>query len=208
MLLTTHLAESNEEMEMFRHGRGRLFELLESLGRSMDDCGAGKTPLAVMLEREAINDRWIVVHLNELTEEDLVRLESGPRFHIAHCPRSSRYFRHRPFAMQKLRELRFNICLGTDSLASNSSLNLFAEMQTVRDDHRWLEPERILEMVTSNSAHALDQKDALGKIRHGFQADLIALPIKNGRRDIFEKIIAWSEPVPWMLVSGVPRPLA
>ena len=110
--------------------------------------------------------------------------------------------------MQELRELRFNICLGTDSLASNSSLNLFAEMQTVRDDHRWLEPERILEMVTSNSAHALDQKDALGKIRHGFQADLIALPIKNGRRDIFEKIIAWSEPVPWMLVSGVPRPLA
>jgi len=110
--------------------------------------------------------------------------------------------------MQELRELRFNICLGTDSLASNSSLSLFAEMQTVRDAHRWLEPERILEMVTSNSAHALDQKDALGKIRHGFQADLIALPIKNGRRDIFEKIIAWSEPVPWMLVAGVPRPLA
>ena len=208
MLLTTHLAESNEEMEMFRHGRGRLFELLESLGRPMDDCGAGKTPLAVMLEREAINDRWIVVHLNELAEEDLVRLESGPRFHIAHCPRSSRYFQHRPFAMQELRDLRFNICLGTDSLASNSSLSLFAEMQTVRDAHRWLEPERILEMVTSNSARALDQEDVLGKIRPGFQADLIALPIENGRRDIFEKIIAWSEPVPWMLVAGVPRPLA
>jgi len=208
MLLTTHLAESAEEMEMFHDGRGPLFELLQSLGRPMDDCGAGKTPLAVMLEREAINDRWIVVHLNELAEEDLVRLESGPRFHIAHCPRSSRYFQHRPFAMQELRELRFNICLGTDSLASNSSLSLFAEMQTVRDAHRWLEPERILEMVTSNSARALDQENALGKIRAGFQADLIALPIEDGRGDIFEKIISWSEPVPWMLVRGIPVPPA
>jgi cytosine/adenosine deaminase-related metal-dependent hydrolase len=63
-------------------------------------------------------------------------------------------------------------------------------------------------MVTSNSARALNQKDVLGKIRAGFQADLIALPIKNGSKDIFEKVIAWSEPVPWMLVAGVPMPLA
>jgi cytosine/adenosine deaminase-related metal-dependent hydrolase len=208
MLLTTHLAESDEETEMFRDGEGRLFELLQSLGRPMKDCGAGKTPLAVMLEREVINDRWIVVHLNELSKEDFAHLESGPRFHIAHCPRSSRYFQHRPFAMQELLDLRFNICLGTDSLASNSSLSLFAEMQTVRDAYRWLDPERILEMVTSNSARALNQKDVLGKIRAGFQADLIALPIENGRRDIFEKIIEWSEPVPWVLVAGVPMALA
>ena len=110
--------------------------------------------------------------------------------------------------MQKLRELRFNISLGTDSLASNFSLSLFAEMQTVRDAHRWLEPERILEMATTNSARALHEEDALGKIRVGFQADLIALPLENRRGDIFEEIIAWSETVPWMLVAGVPAPLA
>ena len=203
-----HLAESAEEMEMFHDGRGPLFELLQSLGRPMDDCGAGKTPLAAMLERGVMNDQWIVVHLNELSEEDLARLESGPRFHIAHCPRSSQYFQHRPFAMQELRDLRFNICLGTDSLASNSSLSLFAEMQTVRDGHRGLEPERILEMVTSNSARALDQENDLGKIRAGFQADLIALPIEDGRGDTFEKIISWSDTVPWMLVAGIPVSLA
>jgi aminodeoxyfutalosine deaminase len=208
MSLTTHLAESDEEMEMFRDGRGRLFELLQSLGRPMNDCGAGKTPLATMLERGVIDDQWIVVHLNELSEEDLGRLASGPRFHIAHCPRSSRYFQHRAFALRELRDLCFNICLGTDSLASNSSLNLFAEMQTVRDTHQWLEPERILEMTTTNGARALQETDALGKIRAGFQADLIALPIEHGPGDIFEKIIAWSEAVPWMLVAGVPVPLA
>ena len=42
----------------------------------------------------------------------------------------------------------------------------------------------------------------------GFQADLIALPIEDGRGDIFEKIISWSETVPWMLVAGIPVSLA
>src|SRR5438552_10326854 len=46
--LTMHLAESEEEMEMFRAGGGPLFNFLQNLGRAMDDCGAGKTPLAVM----------------------------------------------------------------------------------------------------------------------------------------------------------------
>lgn len=206
-LLMMHLAESAEEMEMFREKRGRLFNLLQSLGRPMDDCDARKTPLAAMLDREVLDERWIVVHLNELTEEDFGRLERGPRFHIAHCPRSSRYFRHAPFALRRLAGLGFNISLGTDSLASNSSLSLFSEMQTLRDTHPWLDPERILEMVTTNPARALHQEDVLGKIRAGFQADLIALPIENPGAGLFEKLIAWNEPVPWMLVAGVPVPL-
>src|SRR4029450_11117156 len=44
ILLTTHLAESREEMEMFRDASGPLYEFLESIGRDMGDCGHG-TPL-------------------------------------------------------------------------------------------------------------------------------------------------------------------
>ncbi len=142
LLLTMHLAESAEEMQMFRDGDGRLFDLLRSLGRPMADCGDGKTPLAYMLERQVIDENWILVHLNELAEGDFALLERAPRFHIAHCPRSSRYFQHSPFAMRRLIDLGFNVCLGTDSLASNDSLDLFAEMQTVRHSHPWIEPER------------------------------------------------------------------
>lgn len=206
LLLTTHLAESAEEMEMFREGRGRLFDLLKGLGRPMHDCGEAKTPLAVMLDRGVIDERWIVVHLNELAETDFARLESGPRFHIAHCPRSSRYFEHAPFALRRLLDLGFNICLGTDSLASNSSLSLFAEMQTVRDAHPWLVPERIIAMATLNGARALHQEESLGKIRAGYQADLIALPIENSGAGIFDEIVAWEDEVPWLLVAGAPLP--
>jgi len=168
----------------------------------MDDCGRGHTPLAVISERTALDENWIVVHLNELADEDFARLEQTSRFHIAHCPRSSRYFKHRPFELHRLLELGFNIGLGTDSLASNSSLSLFAEMQTLRDGQPWLAPEKILAMATVNGARALGQKNALGKIRAGFQADFIALPIENHAGDLFEKIVSWEKEVDWMLVAG------
>ena len=49
ILLTTHLAESREEMEMFRDASGPLYEFIKSIGRPMDDCGS-KTPLELFLD--------------------------------------------------------------------------------------------------------------------------------------------------------------
>jgi len=200
--ITIHLAESREEMEMFRDGGGALFDLLRSLGRPMEDCSKGKTPLALMIDMNILDERWIVVHSNELAEEDFGRLEDAPRFHIAHCPRSGRYFDHSPFPLRRLRKLGFNIALGTDSLASNSSLSLFAEMQTVRSAHPWLTPKQILEMATINGARALGQERNFGKIEPGLQADLVALPIASQPGDLFEKIIAWDQAVPSIMVAG------
>ena len=130
LLLTTHVAESREEMEMFRDGRGPLFDFMAAIGRPTEDCG-GRTPLALLLSSEELDERWIVAHLNELTESDFDLL-AREKFHIAHCPRSHRYFGHAPFPLGRLRSLGFNICLGTDSLASNSSLSLFEEMRELQ----------------------------------------------------------------------------
>jgi aminodeoxyfutalosine deaminase len=219
-LLTTHLAESREEMEMFRDGSGPLYNFMKSLGRPMDDCG-NETPLRHFLRvrdssttlRSARNDKktngdgreWIVAHLNELAEADFDLLErSNRRFHIAHSPRSHDYFGHSRFAFEKLRSLGFNICLGTDSLASNENLSLFAEMRAFQRDESGISPNKVLEMVTVNPALALDQSrhgGKLGRIRPGFQADLIAVPC-SGDGNLFEQIVAFDGPVDWMLLDG------
>ena len=199
--LTMHLAESAEEMEMFREGRGPLFELLQALGRPMGDCQLGKTPLRLILDRARIDGRWILVHLNELTGEDFDRLEKAPRFHIAHCPRSGHYFQHHPFPLRRLLDLGFNICLGTDSLASNSSLSLFAEMRALRQEFPWLQPEQILRMATVNGARALGEEESLGRIRKEFLADLIAIPFQQNA-EVFHQIIDFEQDVPWVMVAG------
>jgi cytosine/adenosine deaminase-related metal-dependent hydrolase len=208
-LLTTHLAESREEMQMFRDAAGPLYEFLHSIGRPMDDCG-NKTPLEYFLKIKgsstlkafgARNDSgWVVVHLNELAESDFELLErSASKFHIVHCPRSHNFFGHGRFAFERLRSLGFNICLGTDSLASNESLSLFDEMRAFRTQFRSISPEEVLQMVTVNPARALRQDSALGKIRCAGYADLLAVPFTGN--DALEEIIAFAGE-PWMMMAG------
>ena len=203
ILLTTHLAESREEMEMFHDASGRLYEFLKSIGRDVSDCGR-KTPLGLFLD--VIGDRalpqWIVAHLNELTDSDFELLERLKiRFHVVHSPRSHDYFKHCQFPSERLRALAFNICLGTDSLASNENLSLFAEMRAFQKEFPRVSPEEILKMVTVNPATALHQENMLGRIRPGFCADLIAVPC--GERDRpYEQIVEFNGSANWVMVNG------
>jgi cytosine/adenosine deaminase-related metal-dependent hydrolase len=210
VLLTTHLAESRQEMEMFRDASGPLYKFLESIGRPMYDCG-NETPLEHFLtirdssaaQRSAGNDNeWLVAHLNELTDSDFELLErSTTRFHVVHSPRSHDYFRHSQFPFERLRSLALNICLGTDSLASNENLSLFAEMRAFQREFPGISPEEILKMVTVNPATALHQENMLGRIRPGFCADLIAVPC--GDRDSpFEQIVEFDGSIDWVMVNG------
>jgi cytosine/adenosine deaminase-related metal-dependent hydrolase len=204
LVLSTHLAESREEFSMFRDAEGPLYDFMKGLGRDMRDCG-DETPLAYVLRQIALDERWLVVHLNELTESDFELLaKSTTRFHVVHCPRSHRYFGHAPFEFEKLRALGFNICLGTDSLASNEDLSLFAEMRELRDKHPSLWPREIVGTVTTNPARALDRQSLLGRIKPHALADLVAIPLE-GERDVFEQIIAFDKTVPWMMIDGQAR---
>lgn len=221
--LTTHLAESAEEMLMFRQAAGPLYEFLKEIGRPINDCGEQtpfgyflsmvgrggspkrpRTPIrlgSIEVNRPYLS--WLLVHLNELTDTDLDLLErSNTNFHIAHCPRSHNYFGHSPFQFQNLRELGCNICLGTDSLASNRDLSLFTEMRAFQKEFSKVDPKEIFEMVTVKSALALGKPDTLGRIRPNYLADLIAAPCSN-TDDVFASVIAYEGPISWVMVDGV-----
>ncbi len=210
VLLTTHLAESREEMQMFRDGAGPLYEFMKSMGRDMRDCGH-VTALERFLKVSSASselrsarsaDDWLVAHLNELTESDFELLEKmRTNFHVVHSPRSHRYFGHSRFPFERLRALGFSVSLGTDSLASNDSLNLFAEMRAFQRNEPEISPGKIFEMVTVNPASALRQQNTLGRIRSGFRADLVAIPCSEGG-DLFGEITTFDAEVDWIMVDG------
>lgn len=199
--VSTHLAESREEMQMFREGAGPLYAFMERLGRDMGDCGA-VTPVGHLLNLNVIDERWIIAHLNELTDGDFAQLAKARKFHVVHCPRSHSYFDHTPFRLKELRDLGFNVCVGTDSLASNEDLSLFAELRQLSDVEPALSPRELFEMVTTNAAAALGQIGSLGRIEEGFTADLIALPCLAQGPQLFEALLKFQEEVPWMMVDG------
>jgi cytosine/adenosine deaminase-related metal-dependent hydrolase len=201
VLLTTHLAESRDEMEMFSESSGPLFDFLAELSRDSSDLH-GVTSVQQVAGFCELDDRWLLVHMNELADGDINRLRQANSLpHVVHCPRSHAYFGHSPFQFQKLREAGFNTCLGTDSLASNDDLNLFAEMRAFQHNEPSISPREILEMATVNAASALSQGHQLGRVVTGFMADLIAVPC-TGSRTIFEEILAFDETVVWMMIAG------
>ena len=204
MPLTTHVAESAEEDEMFRHARGPLYDFLASLGRDMGDCGT-KSAFARLAEENFTGPDWLLAHLNEMGEDDFALIAErglGPRMQVAHCPLSHRYFGHRKFQFKRLRDLGVNISLGTDSLASNDSLDLFAEMREAQWNEPWISPEELLKTATVNPARALKKEAVLGKIAPGAHADLIALPFAGTPCVVYEEIVNHRKPIDWMMVDG------
>jgi cytosine/adenosine deaminase-related metal-dependent hydrolase len=201
VLLTTHLAESHDEMQMFRDGTGPAYDFMKSIGRPMDDCGS-ETPVSRFLRTRQMDQRWIIAHLNELDSGDFDLLQAATKFQIAHCPRSHGFFGHGPFALERLRAMGFNICLGTDSLASNSDLSLFAEMRELLRKEPGVSPREALEMATIRGGLAIHPAALVGVIQPGALADMIALPDEGAMASVFDRVVAFAGSVSWMMLNG------
>ncbi|MDD5349683.1 MAG: amidohydrolase family protein [Chthoniobacteraceae bacterium] len=201
--LTTHLAESADEEAMFRRGEGELAAFMRQIGRPMDDCGHGLSSFANAVRNGLAGPGWLIAHANELDAADVALIAATPGdWHVVHCPRSHAFFGHRPFPWEALEAAGVCISLGTDSLASNESLSLFAEMQALQQARPRLTSETLLKTVTTHPARALGKAGELGVIRPGAHADLIALPFAGATAQVYDAIVANRSPVPWIMLNG------
>lgn len=179
--VVTHVGESDQEFDMFMHGRGEMFDWISRSGRDMSDCAAG-SPVQHLKRHGALSSNLLAVHVNYLALGDAALLGKH-KVSVVHCPRSHTYFRHRQFPLAELSSAGVNICLGTDSLASvykapkkSVELSLFDELRTLAANSPDLTPELILKMATINGAHALGMKGQVGELSPKAFADLIAIP--------------------------------
>ncbi len=201
MLSTTHIAESVEEHEMFAHGTGAMHDFLAGLGRDNSDCGQGSA-LSHLVEHGVIGPSWIIAHLNYLQDYDY-ELVAGTSASVVHCPKCHTYFGHAPFPMKALLERGVNVCLGTDSLASNNTLDMRAEMREAQVLHG-LGDREVLEMVLLNGAKALGQAGKLGQISPGSVADLVAFAHADGsgNTDPYRQVVQSRDEPILLLVNG------
>lgn len=179
LLVTTHLAESESEFQMFRDAAGPFYDWLKGQ-RSMADCGRG-SPVQLAHEFGLLGANFIAAHVNYLAPGD-ADLLGHSCCSVAHCPRSHDYFQHAPFSYSEMKRAGVNICLGTDSLASARKegaqppeLNLWKEMRLFSQKNPAVSPREIVELTTINSARALQKEEELGALQGGFEADFIAL---------------------------------
>ncbi len=200
LLSTTHLAESDEEDDMFRRGTGHMYDHFSRAGRNMTDC-KHHGPVQLLHEMEVFAPDCLVAHANCLTPID-VKLLAETGAPVVHCPRTHRFFRRPTPLLENLIYAGVNVCLGTDSLASNDRLDMFSEMQELaRTFPRW-SAEQILGLATTNAAKALNQADKLGKIAPGALADLIAVPLDGSVVDPYEAVVFAERPVCFSMIGG------
>ncbi len=201
--MAIHLAESREEWEMFRRGRGAMFDRFGAVGRTTSDCD-GRTPTQVLAEIGVLSRHLIVAHANYVTDEDIALLARN-QVSVAHCPRCHAYFGHRTFPIEKYLARGVNVCLGTDSLASNDKLDLFAEMRQLQRAHPRLPSEQILAMATRNGARAIGLEHNCGALVKLAWADLIAVSVRSARADLYDEIVDARAPV-WRMIGGKEQP--
>jgi len=200
MPFATHVAESDEELEMFFNASGPLHHFLSGLGRDMSDTGIC-SPMERLLEAQCLPDGALLVHMNLLLESDWVLLR-GRDFSIVHCPGCHEYFDRPPFPIERFVAEGFNVCLGTDSLASNRRLNMFGEMRLLQQKHPTLPDPLVLDMATRNAATAIGMPDRLGQLSVGAYADMIAVPYLGDSSGATAGALAHEGNVAWSMVSG------
>jgi len=205
--VTTHVAESDQEFEMFMHARGKMHDWLKRNARDNSDCGHG-SPIAHLARQRLLGENVLAVHVNCLARGDATLLAKN-KTHVVHCPRSHDYFRHPPFLRERLVNAGVNVCLGTDSLATTRKtgrqkpeLNLFEEMRSLAAADKAVSPAEILRMATVNGARALGLAGEVGEISKNAFADLIALPSGKKGDDPYETILAHTGNVTASMIDG------
>jgi aminodeoxyfutalosine deaminase len=205
--LTTHVAESAQEFEMFTQGRGQMFDWLQRSGRDMSDCGLG-SPVRHLERCGALSERLLAAHVNYLAKGDAALLGKR-KVHVVHCPRGHCYFSHDPFPLRRLAPAGVNVCLGTDSLASVHKprrqcveLNLFEEMRVLAKNEPSLSARKIVRMATLNGARALDLGGQIGELAEGCFADLVALPFAGKVADAYDGVLHHTGDVAASMIDG------
>jgi len=183
LALTTHLAETPGELEFLMEGGGPWLEYLRKIGRwdGSFKC-PHQSPVEYFLGLDLAGVRVLLGHVNYISDEELSAL-ARTKHSVVFCPRSHGFFGHERHPFERIIEMGVNVCLGTDSLASNETLSILDEMRFLHRQSPGVPVGTLLKMGTINGAIALGWQDKIGSVAPGKEADLIAIPLSGTQSD-------------------------
>ena len=144
----------------------------------------GLTPFQVYDRCGLLGSNTIAAHCVHMTDAD-IELVRERGVSVALNPCSNLKLANGAARVPDMLRAGINLCLGTDSSASNNSLSILREMQITATLHKGLtgNPEAVtasesFKMATVNGARALGLRDA-GELREGMRADIAIFNINT-----------------------------
>jgi 5-methylthioadenosine/S-adenosylhomocysteine deaminase len=160
-----------------------LHETLDEISQS--EAQYGLRPLQRLAEFGLLGPNLVTAHCVHLLPHEIDLLaEYG--CHVAHCPNSNLKLASGIAPLTQLLAKGVNVGLGTDGVASNNRLDIFAEMRLsallakgVSGDATVVPAQQALAMATINAAKALGLEHKIGSIEVGKLADLAAVKLSD-----------------------------
>ncbi|MCQ2420933.1 MAG: amidohydrolase family protein, partial [Clostridia bacterium] len=165
----------NEGLQMQVH--------LSETKKEQDECVErhGLTPAQVLDCHHVFDVPTTAAHCVWLTEDDM-KLLAKRRVSAVHCPTSNMKLASGFADVMGMVRAGMNVCLGTDSVASNNNHDLFEEIKAAAlmakaktGDPTAVPAEAALMMATVCGAKAQGREKECGMIKEGMDADLILL---------------------------------
>lgn len=168
-IISIHNQESRAEDEYYLLKKGPVNQLLHGLG--IDDSffvPSGKTSLQTYLEWLSPSHPFLFVHNTFTSLNDLQLAQSYLRnVYWCLCPNANLYIENELPDVDMLVREQVQVCVGTDSLASNHQLSVLSELQLLKKHFAQLDWELLLQWGTYNGACALQMNHAIGSITAG-----------------------------------------
>ena len=183
--MTSHTAESKAEVSFVRDGEGPFADSHRRRGIPIlkHNC----SPIAYLDSLGLLGPDMLVVHSIEVDGHDLDRLRETGTF-VVHCPKSNAVLGHGVADVAGMWRRGVTVALGTDSDASNDSIDMFAEMREAWSQQH-LSFEEAFRMATLNGARALGLDHEVGSLEPGKLADFSVAELKGSLSDPLEDMV-------------------
>lgn len=190
--LFIHNEESIEEINMYLNANGAFIDMLHSF--DIDTGHWKKQPLGSMLTVANLlpsNTKMLWVH-NTFTQASEINevMKILPKSYFCLCPNANLFIENTLPDLNLFIEVKEQICLGTDSLASNHQLSILNEMQTVFK-HAEVDFDTLLQWATLNGAKALGFDAEIGSIEPGKSPglNLLKLDINQKKMSFVKRLV-------------------
>jgi len=173
--MTIHNQETESENQLYRDGSGAMAEQLRRFGLDLSHFRVrGVNSLPAYLVHFSKCSKTQLVHNTFTSEEDIdwAQQYSTQLFWCA-CPNANLYIENRLPNYPLWIEKNLKITLGTDSLASNHSLNMLDEMRQIRNEYPKISTLEMLVWATENGADFLGLN--IGRLRVGEAPGIVGI---------------------------------
>jgi cytosine/adenosine deaminase-related metal-dependent hydrolase len=127
-----------------------------------------------------VYDKLLMIHNIHLSAEEKLTVEcefqrQKKEVYWCLCPNSNLFIGGKLPDFDMFLQAPENVCLGTDSLASNTKLSVLEEMKTIVKNQPNIDFSTLLQWATINGAKALGMEKALGSFEHGKEPGVLLL---------------------------------